>query len=203
MLRVRVHITIFILLFGFTCQQPPPVRPPLNQVYQVECQEDIAYSQPGSPALAALLQEFVDHAPPGFVATQVFPEVHTGVNAHRLRVHYRSQNLRQCEDKKQVFTAMNAYKPQNAVVGEICVIPGGWAVEYFKYCVCRRQARQKRQIHGAGFFVPPLGYSIRDTVAKYRGEGRHSQPHEYENAIERPPAPRKKGYASACSRQCH
>lgn len=96
--------------------------PPPNQLFQIVFEENIIYGPPNNPGVQALLAQFANQAPPGFIATQAVPEIYTGVNAHRVTVHYESQNVRQCEDKQYVFQCMNAYKPQNAVVGDIRVV---------------------------------------------------------------------------------
>lgn len=201
---------VLSLLFGLvhvTLQQPPP--PPPNNLYQIFCDEAIIYGPPNNPAVQALQQQFDAHAPPGFRATLAIPQIYTGVNAHRVTVHYESQNVRQCEEINYVFQCMNMYKPQNAVVAQVCVIPGGYAVTYYKYCSCQRRARQRRYIYTDDpFGFISLNYFDdykKDTVQKYRSEGRHSASHDdksdyYENAIEKPPVPYVKH--KTCPLQC-
>lgn len=177
-----------LILAKVTLQQPPPPLPPPNQLFQITCDEAIVYGPLNNPGVQALLQEFDNHAPPGFRATLAVPQIYTEVNAHRLTVHYESQNVRQCEDLRYVSQCMNMYKPQNAVVAQVCVIPGGFAVTYYKYCSCQRRARQRRWTYYmddlSGYMPSDYTYK-KDTVQKWRGEGIHSGDYSH-NEIEKP-----------------
>lgn len=206
-----MFVSLSVLFLGLvlgTIQQPPP--PPPNQLFQIFCDEAVIYGPPNNPGVQALLQQFQAHAPPGFRATLAVPQIFAGVNAHRVTVHYESANVRQCEDIKYVLQCMNMYKPQNAVVAQVCVIPGGYAVTYYKYCACQRRTRQRRQ--DSYFMDDPYGFfsldyfkkKKKDTVQKYRGEGSHAaiNNNHFENTIEKPPPPVSFKLRNMCPLQC-
>lgn len=115
---------------------------PPNRGFQLRCTDEYAYEDATDPEL---LRQFNDNAPPGYEVLSVEPCIYPGKNAHRFLVKYRSLGPRRCEEIRTVYGHMNNYKPQNCNVGSICVVPGGFLVEYKKYCQCYRSSSRRRR----------------------------------------------------------
>lgn len=145
-------ITTFSFYSGVSLQPPQagPVAaagagggaPPPGRGFQFTCTEDFVYNDLD---IQDLLRELQENAPPDFEATSVLPCIYPGKNAHRYLVVYRSRNIRRCEEIQHVWYEMNAYKPQNSVVGTIAVVPQGFMVEYSRFCRCQRRSHRRRR----------------------------------------------------------
>lgn len=109
---------LFLFFLTVTYQQPPP---PPGRGFQPKCKEDVAYGDRDNPQLAALFEEFAANAPPNYTPIQVVPSVNPGSIAHRVTVHYTVPGEPRCEDIDNVFHNINAFKSQNAVIGNIAV----------------------------------------------------------------------------------
>lgn len=119
---------------------PPP--PPPGRGFQLRCTDEYAYQDQTDPEI---VRQFAANAPPGYIVESVEPCIFPGKNAHRFLVKYQSHGPRRCEEIRDVYQAMNNYKPQNSNVGVIAVVPGGYLVTYMKYCGCHRRSHRRRR----------------------------------------------------------